>query len=151
MDATESAVNLAKLAREIAMDIFPLDKVLSVNRLSTEEWASIQQDPRFQRTLKEMIAEWNAAGNARERVRIKAATGFEMLMETYLEDAVKEDIPLIQRLEVGKLMARLGELEAQKAGSGGGQVLIQINFGEKQVTQEVPALKAIEGRSTQDE
>lgn len=133
------AVNLAKLAREIAMDILPIGRVLSLNRIADDDWEIIQADPRFQAQLQDMIRDWNSAGNAKDRVRVKAATGFEALMEVYLADAMDPNIPLVQRVEVGKLLAKLGELEAAKTGGAGGQVLIQINFGEKEVvTKTVP-------------
>jgi len=134
------AVNLAKLAREIAMDILPIDRVLSLNQIEDEDWVRIQEDPRFRAQLADMIKEWESATNTRDRVRVKAATGFEALMEVYLEDAMNPEIPLVQRVEVGKLLVKIGELEAQKLGGGGSQVLIQINFGEKEVKKEVTPL-----------
>lgn len=134
------AVNLAKLAREIAMDILPLPRVLILNQISDADWVLIQEDKRFQDMLSGMIKDWEATTNAKDRVRVKAQTGMEALMEVFLEDAMSKDIPLVQRVEVGKLMTKLGELEQQKLGGGSGQVLIQINFGEKEVKQEVKAV-----------
>ena len=41
------AFNLAALAREIAMDIFPLAKILEIHRLSDDEWQRISTHPKF--------------------------------------------------------------------------------------------------------
>jgi hypothetical protein len=127
------AVDLAALAREIAMDIFEVEQILELHKLSSEEWAKIQENPRFKAMLEQMVVDWAAASNTRERVRIKAATGLESKLEEYIHDISDPEIPLSQRVEAGKFLARLGELDGQLAGlsgSGGGNgVVININTG----------------------
>ena len=42
------AVDFAALAREIAMDIFPLAQILELHQLTDEEWLRISGNVRFQ-------------------------------------------------------------------------------------------------------
>lgn len=118
------AVDLAALAREISMDIFEVSQVLEIHKLSDEEWVRIAATPKFQQMLASMQRDWSSASNTRERVRVKAATGLESMLETYIREIADESIPLTQRVEAGKFLARLGELDGQHdkigAGSGGG-------------------------------
>ena len=106
------AIDFATLAREIAMDIFPLEQILVLHQLSSEEWATIQAHPRFISMLTSMQRDWQSAQNTRERVKVKSATGLESMLEVYIRDINDADIPLNQRVEAGKFLAKLGELDA---------------------------------------
>jgi hypothetical protein len=124
------AVDLAMLAREIAMDIFPLEQIIELHRLSDEEWKKIQDTPKFQEMLGQMVAEWNATSSTRDRIKIKAATGLESQIEVFIRDIGDLSIPLAQRVEAGKFLARLGELDGVGLGAGaGGGFNITLNIG----------------------
>lgn len=127
------AVDFATLAREIAMDIFPLEDIIALHKLEDEEWMKIQSNARFQAMLRSMTLEWQSAANTRERVKIKAATGLESVLETYIREISDQSIPLAQRVEAGKFLAKLGELgpDANVLGAGGSSVVININSGHK--------------------
>lgn len=141
------AVNFAALAREVAMDILPLSDILELHQLTLEDWERIQAQPKFQQMLTGLIQEWNSASNVRERVKVKAATGLEMQLEVYIHDIADPDIPLAQRTEAGKFLARLGELDGKEflGGPGGGAFQINLNIGtvEKKVD-----IRQIEGQAT---
>jgi hypothetical protein len=125
------ATDFATLAREIAMDIFPLATILDIHRLEDAEWQRISEHPRFVAMVKQMSADWNSAGNTRERVRIKAATGLESVLEIYIRDVADTSIPLAQRVEAGKFLARLGELDTSALSAGAGdRFSITLNIGE---------------------
>ena len=118
---TVFAVDLASLAREIAMDIFPTEQVLAIHQLDDAEWQRICVNPKFQDMLASMTREWQSAANTRDRVKAKAATGLEAMLEVYIREIGDDTIPLTQRVEAGKFLARLGELDGNdKVGSGGG-------------------------------
>jgi hypothetical protein len=125
---TAYAVDFATLAREIAQDIFTVEQIVSLHRLSDEEWTKIQVHPRFLEMLKDMQREWNSAANTKERVRVKAATGLETTLETFISEINNETIPLAQRVDAGKFLARLGELDGSNQSQGviGGGVTINI-------------------------
>jgi len=134
--ATVFAVDLASLAREIAMDIFPTEQVLAIHQLDDAEWQRIAVNPKFQDMLASMTREWQSAANTRDRVRAKAATGLEAMLEVYIREIGDETIPLTQRVEAGKFLARLGELDgSDKIGSGGGNgVTINITTSQDRPT-----------------
>ena len=125
---TTYAVDFATLAREIAQDIFTVEQIVSLHRLSDEEWQQIQKHPKFLAMLSDMQREWNSAANTKERVRVKAATGLETTLETFIAEINNPSTPLTQRVDAGKFLARLGELDGSAAGSGvtGGGVTINI-------------------------
>ena len=132
---TSLPVNLSRLAREIAMDILPIGELLGLHQIDAATWHSIQTNPQFQAMMTDMIAEWNSAGNVQARVRVKAATGIESLIEIYVRDIADGTIPLNQRVEAGKLLAKLGELidKPEIGGNAGERVNIQIYVqGDKQ-------------------
>jgi hypothetical protein len=122
------AVNLAALAREISMDLFPLEVILGLHKLDDRQWARICSLPHFQQMLASMIQEWESAMNTRERVKAKAQTGLEMNLESLVLAMGDENIPLSQRVEAGKFLARLGELDGQ-ASAGGPGFAITLNIG----------------------
>jgi len=127
------AIEFSALAREIAMDIFPIEQILELHRLEEPEWARIQANRKFQQILGDMVREWNATATTRERVRVKAASGLESTLEVYIRAITDDNIPLAQRVEAGKFLARLGELDGNKdvMGVGGNGVTININTGHK--------------------
>lgn len=132
------AVNFAALAREIAMDVLELPDILKLHQLSDEDWQRVQANPSFQAMLSSLIKEWNSAANTRERVRMKAASALEAQLEVYVADISDFSIPLGQRVEAGKFLARLGELDGGRDGLGAGQAFsITLNIGETQKTVEV--------------
>jgi hypothetical protein len=142
-----AAVDFATLAREIAQDIFEVGDIIALHRLSDEEWQRIQAHPRFIAMLGEMQRSWSSAENTRERIRIKAQTGLETQLETLIRDVGDPDIPLAQRVEAGKFLARLGELDGQGrlAGGDGGAFHITLNIGAlPQVSIEATAKPVID-------
>lgn len=123
------AVNLAALAREIAMDIFPVEQVLALHKLSDSQWQKIQANQHFQRMLTNMIAEWESAMNTKERLKAKAQTGLEMNLDTLVLDVGDQSIPLAQRVEAAKFLARIGEVDGNQGVAGPG-FSIQLNIGQ---------------------
>jgi hypothetical protein len=134
------AVDFATLAREIAQDIFPVEQVVALHRLSDAEWGEIQRHPKFISILADMQREWNSAASTRERVKIKAQTGLESQLEIFINEIGDARIPLTQRVEAGKFLARLGELDgATKAGGQFGD-RVQINIFTSEGPQAKPTV-----------
>jgi hypothetical protein len=135
--------NFSQLARQIAMDILPLDDILELHRLTDQQWVSIQANPHFQATLTDMVTEWNSAANTKARVRIKAATGIEALLEPAIAACMDTTIPLNQRIEGMKFLAKLGELMDQPEFGGGAaadRVMINIYTGNPASSVVIDAL-----------
>lgn len=122
------ALDVSRLARDVAMDILGVDKILKLHGLSQEEWDVLRSSDDFKRTLVSMIKEWQAAGNTKERVAVKSATAIESSLEWIMENLGDPDIPFIQKIEALKFVARLASLGESGRGDGhaGERVVIQI-------------------------
>lgn len=133
------ALDYAQLAREIAMDIFPISEILGLHKLDDNQWGQIQKHPKFLDVLANITREWQSAANTADRVKVKSQTGLESVLEYYIRDITNPDIPLNQRVEAGKFLARLGELDGARDISRGAGVgaAIQINIS---VSPDMPPL-----------
>lgn len=123
---------MARLARSIAQDIQELHQILNVNNVTPEQWAIIEKHPRFQKYLQEAILDWNAAENAPERVKIKAAASIEEWLPEAFAQMHNQDAPLLHRNDLAKLMAKLGGMDksgVDVAGGGGERFHVTINLG----------------------
>jgi hypothetical protein len=147
---TMFAVDFAALAREIAMDIFPLEQLLELHRLTNDDWAKIQANPKFGEMVQQMVTDWAAATNTGERVRIKAATGLESTLEIYIRAILDDSIPLNQRVEAGKFLARLGELDGQRGADSGDGFHVTLNIGTLTRQIDVKPAKVIEAIPVED-
>lgn len=145
------AVNLSKLARDVAMDIFPLDHIKATHQLSDEHWNEIFRDPHFVKMLGEMILDWRSASGTRERVKIKAQTAVEAALETFFVDMNDRDLPLVQRVDALKMVAKLGDLGEKDlvAAGGSGSVSISISLGVPGQGAE-PHVVTIEGTKVEE-
>ena len=142
------AINLAAIAREIAMDILPIDQIMKIHQLTDEEWVRVQSSQQFKKMLSSMIAEWESAMNTKERLKAKAQSGLEMNLESLVLAMADEQTPLAQRVEAAKFLARLGEVDGSSGNQGGG-FMITLNIGTTTTTVDVTP-KVIEGALSVD-
>lgn len=129
-----------QLAREIAMDIHPLDHILKTHDVTEIRWAEIQNSPHFVRLLQSAVEEWNSALNTAERVKLKALSCLEeSLPEFYarMHDP-REALPAkVRAFEVFGNIAGLSK-NGQVAG-GGERFNVTINLGaDKQLKISAP-------------
>jgi hypothetical protein len=122
-------VDFATLAREIAQDIFPLEQVIRLHNLTDEEWLKISVHPKFVSILNDMQKEWNAAENTPQRIRVKAQAGLETQLECLIADCGDPSIPLSQRTDAYRMLARLGDLDGQGKINVGEKFSITLNIG----------------------
>lgn len=150
--------NMRRVARELAMDIHTLDEILLNCRVSVSEFNSWRNHPKFLKYLEEHRAEWHSATNTTERVKIKAG----VVMEEWLEDAYlnlhDKKLPLNHRVELGKLVAKIGgmgepKFNVQSGGTGSGFSLT-INISNQPTDRVViaqPQSKVIEHTPSDDD
>jgi len=128
----QPVINLSRLARDLAQDIYEPDQIRQTYALTQEQFNTILADPNFARMLREMVVDWNSASGTAERVKVKAATAVEAVLDSFIADVVDKSIPLTQRTDALKALMRLGELgerEALGSAAAGGSVSISINLG----------------------
>jgi hypothetical protein len=128
--AVNSDRTLLGLAREIAIDLNPLETILKNYQVTLEQWSLIQTNPHFLRLLNSEIEAWNAAANTHDRVRLKSAAMFEeWLPEAFklLHDTT-QGMPA--RTELAKLVARVAGIgERASDGPTGEKFTFTLNIG----------------------
>lgn len=142
--AAKQEIDIVKLAREIAMDLRPLDAILEHHRVPLAKFEEMKRHPYFCRVLNAEVEAWHSAVNTSERVRLKS----QAMMEEFLPDlykrmiAPKED--LMKVVKGAELVAKLADLGAGgKDANPSDKVVITINMGAerlqvaKQVTPQV--------------
>ena len=142
----EEDIGLVKLAREIAINHFPIETILETHQISNETWERIKENPRFQALLKAQIEEWNGALNTHERTKLKAAAMIEDYLpegNTRLNDRTET---LNSKVELLKLLARIAGMgESKTEGVGSGEKFsVTINLGADQKLTFEKDVKVIE-------
>lgn len=121
---------MLKVARNLAMDIYELDDILKNLSISPNDFSRWQAHPRFQAYLKSAKEEWNAASNAAERTKLKAATVMEDFMLEAHGALHDKKIALNHRVELGKLVAKIAGMGEPRtfANTGGSGPAFQLNI-----------------------
>lgn len=129
---SNSDLAMVKLAREIAMDIHPLETILKQYSLTAETWEQLQRNGRFQALLANQVEEWNGALNTHERVKLKAASMLEEWLPELNNRLHDQDEALPAKIEGGKMLTRIAGIGvgAAEASGGGERFTVTINLGE---------------------
>jgi len=128
------------VARNVAMDVYPLPKILEFCGVKVADFHQWKTHPRFLAYLKAETEAWNAAQNVNERTKLKAG----IIMEEWMVEAYAElkngKQPLHHRVELGKLITKLAGMGETNngfsggGGGGGGGFSLQINIAPGQTT-----------------
>jgi hypothetical protein len=138
---------LVSLAREIAMNQWPLQEILNRYGVSAERWQDIANTPLFRQYLDQQITEWNSVANTNERVKFKSAALLEFWLEeahTKLHDDRQQLAPKVELAKFIGRLAGMGITGAEINAGGGNKVSVTINLGadtqlkfEKELPQKV--------------
>lgn len=142
---------MLKLARDVVMGMHEMDEILKFHNLTKMEFTRrIENHPRFIAYLKSESEAWNAATNTGERVKLKASVVMEDFMleaHTALHD---KKTPLNQRVELGKLLAKIAGMGEPKTfgpgGQGGPGFSLQINITPGAAPAQVITIKPEMGK-----
>lgn len=138
-------VTLLRLAREIAMDIQPVEAILAALEISDDEWQEIQQNPTFRGYLRTAIEEWQSAINTQERVRLKSLAFVEEALPEFYARAHDPSENLQHKIRVLEVVAKFagvgGNVDTALSGE---KFSVTINLGadhqvriERDVTPQV--------------
>jgi len=142
-DPTISEHILIKLAREIAMDIQPIDNILRDNGVDGDQWENIQSNTRFRMLLETETSAWGSALNTQERLRLKSAAALEEWLPELFTRMNDRNENLNAKVEAGKLISRwagVGGTGTQTV-EGGEKFSVTINLGadnQIKIEKEVP-------------
>jgi len=132
LDPVNSDIAMVKLAREIAMDIQPLQNILQQYAISDETWSQLQSNTRFQMLLSSEIEAWQTALNTHERVKMKSAAMLEEWLPNLNMRMHDHEEALPAVIEAGKMLARIANLGVPgdvTAGNIGERFVINISMG----------------------
>jgi len=146
---------MISLAREIAMDIRPLEDILNQLGIGPARYDEIRTSPTFQRYLRSAVEEWNSAINTAERVKIKSMVMVEAALPEFYARLHDQRESLAAKTELLKAVSRLGNLGNAAPGGGGTgeKLVVNINLGadrtlrfERDVTPQVIDADEVEDR-----
>lgn len=128
--------SLLALAREIAIDHYPLDDILKKRNISYDAWAFIKTIPRFSQYLAQETAAWESAKNTPQRIKLKSAAIVELFLveaHSLLHDSKHGLNHRVTLLTQVMKLAGLGDdsksVSAESTGPTGDKVNITINIG----------------------
>jgi hypothetical protein len=138
-------LTIVKLAREIAMDLRPIEDILESLGIGSSDWESIQGLPLFQDRLRVATEEWQAGMNTSERVRMKSLAFVEEALPEFFARAHDPKEGLAAKTEVLKTISKFAGIGGSVDGMGNGErMVVTINLGadhqlkvEKNVTPQV--------------
>lgn len=146
---------LLVLAREIAMDILPLETILETHEITQDEFNAYKNNPMFQRALSEQVMAWNSALNTHDRVKLKAAASIEGVLEELHGRMHDRSESLMAKAKVAELVAKLaGMAQPASAQSGANGFSVTINLGNSAqpiVIDSTPVGNALELEGFADE
>ena len=122
---------MVRLAREIAMEIRPLEEILVSLKVSPDDWAAIGEHPAFQARLATAVSEWSSAINTAERVKLKSLAFVEEALPEFFARAHDPREGLAAKIEVLKAVAKFAGIGGTADFAGAGErVTVTINLGE---------------------
>jgi hypothetical protein len=122
---------LAKLAREVVMEIREIKDILPQFGVTPAQYARLAEHPTYKRILDAISIDWNCATNTESRIKISAAAILEENLPVLGARMGSDSEPLREAIEAGKLFSRLAGLSSDQEGRGGsdGKFVINIDLG----------------------
>lgn len=120
---------LAKLAREMVMNIRNYKAIFDDFGITEEDYYEIEKNEFYKKAKSQFAIEWNATMTTEDRLRIGSLAYLEQLYPVITRKALAGD-NLTAAVEVGKLLAKtagIGDVKADK--NLAERFVIQINMG----------------------
>lgn len=123
---------LLAMAREIAMDILPIETIIANYGMTAHRFAVVRELPRFQQYVEHEILVWGTSLNASQRVKVKSISLIEEWLVHLNSEMHAATSTLASKVEAGKLVARLAGLGLNVAEAAGQseQFSVTINMGD---------------------
>lgn len=129
---------------ELAIQILPVPDILARFDLTAAQLKQMLKDAGFRNMIKQFRADWEAADNVRERVRIKSGVALEDSLSQLYGIAHDPDTTPASRIDAIKQLAALADAVPRKdSGETASKFSVVINLpGEAQpVTVEAAAIE----------
>jgi hypothetical protein len=122
---------LAKLAREMAMNIRPYAQVFDDFGITETDYYEISKLEFYTRAKAQLSLEWNATASTADRLKFGSLAYLEQLLPALTRRALDLKEPLPAATDVAKLLARnagIGEAKSEAKGASE-RFVITINLG----------------------
>lgn len=144
-------VDLISLAREIAIDHYPVEDILRNNGISPSQWEDLRYNPRFIELLKLETTAWNSAVNTPSRIKLKSAAVVELYLEQAYNDLISPGHSLNHRVALLAQLSKFAAIEQNdKESRPTDGVNITINIGDTQLKYNADIAKTIEAEASED-
>jgi len=151
--AARVETNLRKLARELAMRILPLEDILTLHQISSDDLERLESWPSFMRMLAEETEVWQSALNTKQRVEIKTWSILEEALpalSTYIHSPDFNDNAKVALIGVMQKQVGIGVKENSTAGTAGEKISITINTGSQELKLERELNPVIEAQVVEE-
>ena len=123
-------IQLVKLAREVALDIHPIEKILVEYNITEAEFETVQKNPYYKRVFDKMVEEWQSPLSTPERIRLISAAFLEEALPVLGARMQLGHEDLKKVVETGALLGRFAGVGERKEDKGSGEKFtITINLG----------------------
>ena len=128
---TVSELVLIRVARDLAMDLHPLETILKTHDLDAKQWEALERNPRFRAILRSEIEAWNSASNTAERVKLKSLSFVEEALPEFYARAHDPRETLSAKIEVLKTIGRFAGVGVSSTDTAmvGEKFSVTINLG----------------------
>jgi hypothetical protein len=97
---------LAKLAREMAMNIRPYQAVFSDFGIDESDYYEIAKQDFFKRAKEQFTLEWNSVLSVNERTKLLSATGYEEALPVICKRLLRENESLRDVIDGAKMLSK---------------------------------------------
>jgi hypothetical protein len=123
---------IARLARDVVMELRALSDILEPYGISELQFARIKEMPFFKRVYEDFLLEWNRVTSTPERIRLISAVMLEEGLPRMGSQMVDKEVSPAIAIETGKFFAKIAGVGETKAeGSPGEKFVINISLGEE--------------------
>lgn len=126
-----TGVQIAQLARELVMDVFPRRIIFGRYNISEAQFDThIAFNPDFKRFFDQIASEWNSALSTPQRLKIQAAAYLEEALPKLAARMIVKTEDLGRANEVAKTLAKIAGIGEPNAATNPGEKFnIVINLG----------------------
>lgn len=137
---------LLGLIRELAMDITPVETILTSYQITAKELENYLKHPRIRAMLSDAVQVWNGATNVEERLKLKQLTMVEEVLPELFARLHDPKEPLSGKVELFKALQKGAGVGAVTDQGNAAKISININLGDRRepITLEATPIKEIE-------
>ncbi len=123
---------MAALARDIAMNIYPIETILQNHRLTNAQYDFLSEHNEFfKNSVAQQANEWQGVKNTQDRLRAQAAAALEEQLPVIASRMGQKSEKLADAVEAAKLFAKIAAVDTDTGGArrGGEGFTISIDLG----------------------